>query len=277
MANLVIDDADGDSLTVTLSGADAALFTYDEVSGELAFVNPPDAELAADSNEDGVYELTVTVSDGEDSVSQDTLITVADLNESIVIDQTAYSIDENLTEIGAIPVVDEDGATTGLSAPVFAITGGVDAPLFTIDETTGVLSFTSARDFELPVDDDEDGVYEVEVTVTDGDLTDVQTLEVTVNDVDEDEDPLAPITLQGEGGERHRCRWHRPGAVTRVVDTDNPDDFGNFRRARSATPTWTSAPTRAIRSRSISTHPQRVPTRRRFVMLTAPPHLGRST
>ncbi|WP_386081905.1 carbohydrate-binding protein [Vreelandella sp. F11] len=227
VANLVIDDADGDSLTVTLSGADAALFTYDEVSGELAFVNPPDAELAADSNEDGIYELTVTVSDGEDSVSQDTLITVADINESIVIDQTAYSIDENLTEIGAIPVVDEDGATTGLNAPVFAITGGIDAPLFTIDASTGVLSFTSARDFELPVDDDEDGVYEVEVTVTDGDLTDVQTLEVTVNDVDED--PLAPITLQGEEASVTDVGGTGQGAVTRVVDADNPDDFGNFR------------------------------------------------
>ncbi|UZH10620.1 MULTISPECIES: carbohydrate-binding protein [unclassified Halomonas] len=227
VANLVIDDTDGDSLTVTLSGADAALFTYDEVSGELAFVNPPDAELAADSNEDGVYELTVTVSDGEDSVSQDTLITVADINESIVIDQTTYSIDENLTEVGAISVVDEEGATSGLNAPVFAITGGIDAPLFTIDAATGVLSFTSARDFELPVDDDEDGVYEVEVTVTDGDLTDVQTLEVTVNDVDED--PLAPITLQGEEASVTDVGGTGQGAVTRVVDADNPDDFGNFR------------------------------------------------
>ncbi len=222
VASLVIDDADGDNLTITLSGADAALFTYDEVSGELAFVNPPDAELAADSNEDGVYELTVTVSDGEDSVSQDTLITVADLNESIVIDQTAYSIDENLTEIGAIPVVDEDGATTGLSAPVFAITGGADAPLFTIDETTGVLSFTSARDFELPVDDDEDGVYEVEVTVTDGDLSDVQTLEVTVDDVDEA--PFTPLSLQVQDGTVTSFDDDANETDTTIRNADNPED-----------------------------------------------------
>ncbi|QPL45858.1 carbohydrate-binding protein [Halomonas sp. A40-4] len=198
VANLAIDDADDDSLTVTLSGADAALFSFNEATGELAFINAPDAELAADSDENGIYELTVTVSDGEDSVSQDTLITVADLNESIVIGETTYAIDENLTEIGAIPVVDEDGLTTGLNAPVFAITGGVDAPLFTIDAATGALSFISARDFELAVDDDEDGVYAVEVTVTDGDLTDVQTLEVTVNDVDEA--PFSPLSLQIQDG-----------------------------------------------------------------------------
>ncbi|MCA1807387.1 MAG: hypothetical protein LC687_06030, partial [Actinobacteria bacterium] len=47
VASLVVDDANGDSLTVTLSGADAALFTYDEVSGELAFVNPPGSQVAS--------------------------------------------------------------------------------------------------------------------------------------------------------------------------------------------------------------------------------------
>ncbi|MDQ7734296.1 carbohydrate-binding protein [Halomonas sp. SpR1] len=222
VANLVIDDADGDSLTVTLSGADAALFSFDQATGELAFINQPDAELAADSNEDGVYELTVTVSDGEDSVSQDTLITVADINESIVIDQTTYSIDENLTEIGAIPVVDEDGASTGLNAPVFAITGGIDAPLFIIDEATGVLSFTSARDFELAVDDDEDGVYEVEVTVTDGDLTDVQTLEVTVNDVDEA--PFTPLSLQIQDGTVTSFDDDANATDTTVRNAGNPED-----------------------------------------------------
>ncbi|RUR32511.1 carbohydrate-binding protein [Vreelandella andesensis] len=226
VASLIVDDADGDSLTVTLSGADAALFIYDEMSGELAFINPPDAELAADSDEDGVYELTVTVSDGKDSVSQNTLITVKDLNERLVINQTVFSVDENLTEIGAIPIVDEDGVTTGLNAPMFAITGGVDAPLFTINETTGVLSFTSARDFELPVDDDEDGVYEVEVTVTDGDLSDVQTLAVTVNDVDET--AFSPISLQAEDGVLTILDDGSNANVTTVRDANNPETGSGF-------------------------------------------------
>ena len=230
VASLVLDDADGDSLTVTLSGADAALFTYDEASGGLAFVNPPDAEFAADSDEDGVYELTVTVSDGEDSVSQDTLISVTDLNESIAIGQTDFAVDENLTEIGAIPLVDEDGASTGIQAPVFAITGGVDSPLFTIDATSGVLSFTSPRDFELAVDDDEDGVYEVEVTVTDGDLSDTQTLSVTVNDVDEA--PFSPISLQAEDGVVTSFDIDANDADTQVRDADNPETGAGFQGLR---------------------------------------------
>ncbi|MDN3523649.1 carbohydrate-binding protein [Halomonas sabkhae] len=213
VANLVVADADADadSLSVTLSGADAALFNYDALTGALTFVNPPDAELAADSDEDGVYELSVTVSDGEESVTQDTLITVADLNESITIDQTTFTVDENLTAIGTLPVVDEDGLTTGLNAPAFAITGGVDAPLFSIDATTGALSFTSPRDFELAVDSDEDGVYEVEVTVNDGDLSDVQTLAVSVADVDEA--PFSPLSLQVQDG-----------AVTSFDDDANETD-----------------------------------------------------
>ncbi|MHC9036957.1 CBM35 domain-containing protein, partial [Cobetia marina] len=226
VASLVIEDADGDSLTVTLSGADAALFSYDVASGGIAFLNPPDAELAADSDEDGVYELTVTVTDGEDSVSQDTLITVADLNESIAIDQTAFAVDENLTEIGAIPLVDEDGGTLGLNAPVFAITGGADSPLFTIDATTGVLSFTSARDFELAVDDDEDGVYDVEVSVSDGDLSTTAQLSVTVNDVDEA--PFSPLRLQAEDGTVTSFDDGANATDTVVRDADNPEDNANL-------------------------------------------------
>ncbi|MCA1807386.1 MAG: carbohydrate-binding protein, partial [Actinobacteria bacterium] len=98
--------------------------------------------------------------------------------------------------------------------------------MFTIDETTGVLSFTSARDFELPVDDDEDGVYEVEVTVTDGDLTDVQTLEVTVDDVDEA--PFSPISLQVQDGTVTSLDTDANDNDTTVRNADNPEDNPNL-------------------------------------------------
>ncbi|WNL37791.1 carbohydrate-binding protein [Halomonas sp. PAMB 3232] len=81
IANLALADADGDALSVQLSGSDAALFRFDAATGALSFINAPDAELPADTNEDGVYELTVTVSDGQTSVSQSTLITVNDIDE----------------------------------------------------------------------------------------------------------------------------------------------------------------------------------------------------
>ncbi|ERL53218.1 carbohydrate-binding protein [Halomonas huangheensis] len=226
VASLVLDDADGDDLSVSLEGVDAALFSYDAATGTLSFVVAPDAELPVDDDEDGVYELTVVVSDGTTSVSQQTLVSVADINESLSIAPVALSIDENLTEVGTIPVVDEDGETVVLNAPVYAITGGVDAPLFSIDSDTGVLSFISPRDYELAVDADEDGVYEVEVSVTDGDLSATETIAVTVTDVNED--GFTPISLQAEDGTIILQDDGSNATVTTVRDADNPETGTGF-------------------------------------------------
>lgn len=226
VASLMLDDTDGDDLAVSLEGADAALFSYDADTGALNFLAAPDAELPSDADADGIYELTVVVSDGTTSVSQQTLISVTDLNESIAVAPNALNVAENVTEIGTIPVVDEDGEAIGLNAPVYAITGGVDAPLFEIDSDTGVLSFISPRDYELAVDADEDGVYEVEVSVVDGDLSATETLAVTVTDVDET--GFTPISLQAEGGTITLQDDGSNATVTTVRDADNPETGSGF-------------------------------------------------
>ncbi len=68
----------------------------------------------------------------------------------------------------------------------FGIAGGADAALFSIDAGTGVLSFVTAPDAEAPTDANADGVYIVDVVVSDGNGgSDVQTISVSVADVDE--------------------------------------------------------------------------------------------
>jgi hypothetical protein len=68
----------------------------------------------------------------------------------------------------------------------YSITGGADAALFSIVPATGVLTFVSAPNFEVPGDAGANNVYDVQVTVSDtGLLTDVQNLQVTVTDVNE--------------------------------------------------------------------------------------------
>ena len=57
-------DPDDDVLTYTKTGADADKFTLNVATGELTFISPPDYENPADMNLDGVYEVTVTASDG---------------------------------------------------------------------------------------------------------------------------------------------------------------------------------------------------------------------
>jgi Ca2+-binding RTX toxin-like protein len=65
-------------------------------------------------------------------------------------------------------------------------TAGTDFDKFTIDPNTGVLAFISAPSFESPNDvggQDNDNKYVVDIQVSDGVLTDTQTIEVQVTNV----------------------------------------------------------------------------------------------
>jgi len=81
----------------------------------------------------------------------------------------------------------------------YSISGGADAASFAIDSVSGKLIFSALPDFEAPADFGSDNTYEVEVTVTDigstlqAGLSDIQTLTVTVNDVND----IAPVITSG--------------------------------------------------------------------------------
>ena len=63
IAKIVASDGDGDSLSYSLSGADAADFSID-ANGLLKFAASPSFLVPADSGTNNVYNVTVTVSDG---------------------------------------------------------------------------------------------------------------------------------------------------------------------------------------------------------------------
>lgn len=77
-------DLDADSISYTLSGSDAALFTINETTGAIRFQSAPDYESPGDGNSDNVYEIIVSASDGSTGVDSQTLnITVTDISETI--------------------------------------------------------------------------------------------------------------------------------------------------------------------------------------------------
>ncbi len=102
----------------------------------------------------------------------------------------ALSVLENLTFISDVDAVDPDAG----GALTYSISGGADAVKFTIISTTGVLSFVGVRNFENPTDVGGNNVYDVVVQVSDGKLTDTQTIAVTVTNVNE------PPTITSNGG-----------------------------------------------------------------------------
>ncbi|MGH3135746.1 MAG: cadherin domain-containing protein [Gaiellaceae bacterium] len=176
----------GDTLTYSITaGADMTAFTIVPSTGVLTFLNAPSFELPTDIGLNNVYDVTVQVSDGSRTDTQAIAVTVTNLNEFAPVITTdggggsaALSRPENQSVVTDVDATDGD-----LQSITYSITAGADALDFTINATTGLLSFTATPDFEAPADTNLDNVYEVTVTASDGSLSDTQALTISVTDV----------------------------------------------------------------------------------------------
>ena len=167
----------------SLEGPDADAFTIR--GGELNFNNSPDYDMPADADNNNTYMVIVKATDGTYTDSLDVTVTVvADADEvpttiSAGLSNTEYA--ENDTRVVETYMV----AGTNAALATWSL-DGTDAGDFTIS-SSGVLTFRSSPDYEMPADADTDNTYMVIVKATDGTYTD--TLNVTVMVTDEDEVP----------------------------------------------------------------------------------------
>ena len=91
-------DPNGDTLTFSLSGTDSSLLTI-SMDGVVSFNSAPDYEAPSDSNTDNVYEISVTVSDGSLTDSENFTISVTNDTSD---DVTTEGMDG--TYVGAGPI-----------------------------------------------------------------------------------------------------------------------------------------------------------------------------
>ena len=197
-------DADGDSLTITVTAvptggtltlADGTEVTVNStltVSQLTGLVFTPDANLNDDTTTFGTF--TYNVSDGSLTDSSTVTISVTPVNDAPeLIGIMEFAVDENTTAVADITATDVDGDTL-----TYSITGGADQTLFVIDASTGALSFKNAPDYENPEDSDQDNIYLVKITVSDGNGGNVsQGYVITVNKILEgtgDNDKLSGST-----------------------------------------------------------------------------------
>lgn len=177
------DDAEGDFVTFAIvGGADGALFEIDAITGALSFIAPPDFEAPQDTDLDNTYEVEIEARDGPNASTQVVQIAVTNVNDTAPAFTSDPDVEtpENQTDAGyqaAAPDADGDVVT-------FAIVGGADANLFSIDPATGVLSFLAPPEFDTPDDDDADNLYEVTIEASDGTLSTSQDVTITVTEVD---------------------------------------------------------------------------------------------
>ena len=97
----------------------------------------------------------------------------------VITSAPTFTVDENTTAVATLTATDADADSLEWSIPT---DGGADAEQFTLT-SAGVLTFSTAPDYEAPADADEDNVYEVTVQVSDGTTPVPADLEVTVENV----------------------------------------------------------------------------------------------
>ena len=171
-------DPDGNAVTYSLSGADAAKFSIDG-NGIISFNAPATA---------GTYTITVTATAGSRSASQDITITVTTpVNHAPVITSAATAtVNENQTSAIDVDATDADGDSI-----TYSIEGGIDAAAMSIDPNSGVVTFTTAPDFEAKAS------YAFTVGAYDGVTTTTQDITITIADVAEGSAPVitTPATV----------------------------------------------------------------------------------
>ena len=177
-------DDNHNDLTYSISGgADSARFSLDQGTRVLTFKTAPDFETPISADNDNVYEVEVTASDGTNNTAQTITVTVTNLNDNdpMLAPTATKSVAENTTDVLTVLATDADAGTT----LIYSITAGADSARFSMNQSTGDLAFKTAPDFETPGDQGDNNVYEVIITASDGTNSVMQTITVTVTDVNE--------------------------------------------------------------------------------------------
>ena len=106
----------------------------------------------------------------------------------VLADPGALTLLEGASSVATISASDPDN-----NALSFSISSGDDQALFSIS-SSGALSFSAAPDFESPSDAGSNNVYDLTVQVSDGTLTDTQSISITVTDAFEGRVVDAPVS-----------------------------------------------------------------------------------
>ncbi|MET0393442.1 MAG: cadherin domain-containing protein, partial [Chitinophagaceae bacterium] len=168
--------------------APAALFA-DATGGELSIKTGARKYVAGK----GMALKTVT-SDYAGTSRSTTAPTIGAYEYSVVLENTTpvitshngnaavtLQVPENTTLVTTITATDADAGTV----LVYSVAGGEDAAMFTVNSSTGELSFVTAPDFEQPGDANSDNAYVVMVQVSDGDSTAIQRFKIKITDAND--------------------------------------------------------------------------------------------
>ena len=206
---VVAEDEDGDILTYTLTGANAADFDIDRATGQIM------TKAALDNvgeNANGTVKIVIvraTDPAGDPQASESDLAN----SDTVTVDITITDVNEPPTFTGgaALTFDEEDGTVDTIAAALDTYTAtdpegtnikawsvaGADGSKFNIGNQTdgrlGELTFKAKPDYEMPTDANTDNVYEVTVRATDTD-SNIGTMAVKVSVTNKDEDGTVTLS-----------------------------------------------------------------------------------
>ncbi len=181
--NVAGNDSDADdgldltSITI-VSGPTNGTITQINTDGTVVYTHNG-SETLTDS-------FTYTIQDFAGTVSNGAMVnlTITPQNDAPRITSNGGGATATATVLAGNTAVTNVSATDPEGTPLtYSIIGGADAAQFSIDSTTGALTFITAPDLQAPTDVGANNVYDVIVQTSDGTLTDTQTIAVTVTDL----------------------------------------------------------------------------------------------
>ena len=169
IATIAYTDPESDTLTYTLSGTGSDQFSVDD-QGVITLKTGLDYEIKTS------YELTLTSSDGTNSVQTQISFSVTDISElALSLDNTEVTLAENISTGSSIAIASSSDAAGEVTYSI--VEGTAESSIFAID-SQGRITLESSLDFETKTS------YTLDVSVTDGKETVTKQLVVTVSDVD---------------------------------------------------------------------------------------------
>ena len=159
-------DADGDSLSYSLTGLDSAHFNLDPASGQLSFSQAPDFETPQDYDQDNTYELAISATDNTHSIALDLNVSVSNVNEAHYFESSSssFTLSENDASSIALPIAIDPDASNAISYELLAIAeGNNDYQQFNLSQDSApsiAFADPAGADYENISDHNSDHTYE---------------------------------------------------------------------------------------------------------------------
>ncbi|MCJ8347063.1 cadherin repeat domain-containing protein, partial [bacterium] len=179
--SLIGNDPENDLITYSAISSNSSIVLIGGLSTNILTLN-------SIANSNGIATITVTATSTGGSSTQTFSVTINPINDTPTITNS-----QNGSGIITVSALENQFIAISMTATdlendslTYTINGGADSDKFSIDGSSGIISFINAPDFETPLDAGTDNTYEIISKVSDpGNLFTTKLVQITVLDTSE--------------------------------------------------------------------------------------------